>query len=201
MCPSNHFALFSYERSDNFVGEIAIEGTILDDLKLEKDTENSESDKTSEQSTTAFHNRSDQDVKTESENGPTLNGACKTNNSTNSEVGSVPERSNDECANLVHSSYGTIKKTVLYSPVGFLFQWTTTCPAGNPPFYSLLIAMLTATMALIMLIFGTANYAKWWFIFLLVIFILSSLCCLCFISLFIQDDSIRTFKVNVSLFC
>ena len=104
--------------------------------------------------------------------------------------------SNTECSTLVQSSYGTIKKTVLYSPVGFLFQWTTTCTAGNAPFYSLLLSISSASIVIIMLLFGGRDYGEWWFIMFLVFFIVVSIASLCFISLFIQDDSIQTFKVS-----
>jgi len=107
-----------------------------------------------------------------------------------------PNSSFTECSTLVQSSYGTIKKTVLYSPVGFLLQWTTICEAGSPPFYSLLLATGSASIAIIMLLFGDKSYGEWWFITFLVFFIIASILSLCFISLFIQDDSIKTFKVR-----
>ena len=148
--------------------------------------------------TTKLDSRADEEDKKVNLN--TTNGAqngfvLPTDNSNDNLV--IPSSANNtESSTLVQSSYGTIKKNVLYSPFGFLFQWTTSCAAGNPPFYSLLIAIGNALFAVIMLQFGNAFHTEWWFIILLVIFISISILSLCFISFFIQDDSIKTFKVR-----
>ena len=110
------------------------------------------------------------------------------------------DRSSDNSPLLSSAEYGTVKKSVLTSRFGFLFQWTTKYEAGNVPLYSLLLAIFCSTMATILLLFVSFEITQWWFITLLIILILTTILCLMLITAFNQDNSIRTFKVSFLCF-
>lgn len=101
----------------------------------------------------------------------------------------------NETTGLLSSQYGTVKKSVINSPYGFLFTWAQKYEAGNVPLYSLLLAIFCSTVASVMLLFAYSAISNWWFILILVVLILTSLCSITLIVFFVQDDSIKTFKV------
>lgn len=179
------------------MGHISSDDTKLDKLKDYEGQYQTLDNENGTSSTTQFDSRDEMGMKTEASNDQTLHSYNTPSKLSSLSVASLAPSSPDECSNLVQASYGSIKKSVLYSQFGFLFQWTSSWDPGVLPFYSLIIAMCNATFAVAMLIFGFSSLNQWWFIILLTIFLLFTLICLSFISCFVQDDSIKTFKVSV----
>ncbi|XP_078494501.1 cationic amino acid transporter 4-like [Ciona intestinalis] len=95
---------------------------------------------------------------------------------------------------IINSSFGTVKKSILHSRVGFLFEWTTAYAPGRIPFYILLSAMACSTTASAVALFVNQQ-DSWWYIS--IVSTLSVIACLLITTLrcFVQDDTIRTFKV------
>ncbi|XP_076811139.1 cationic amino acid transporter 4-like isoform X2 [Clavelina lepadiformis] len=170
----------SYHRSDNCVMEDSeeMEVTELKDIvkqSAEKKREGAQNEETLLR-TTELDSREDGELKYRSYDTMGCNDAA-------------------ENRALLPSEYGTIKKSILYSRLGFLVQWTAASKPGDLPFYSLMVAVSCSTSATIMLLFGIAHVSEWWFITIFVILVVTCLLCLGFISLFIQDDSIKTYQV------
>ena len=194
----NFFLNFSYKRSDDFLGNALPEDTKLDQLNGYKSEYQTLKNDNGDLLTTELNLQDEKEVKNKSHKETiNQNGTASNTTSYNSNnLTSTTSLSPDECSNLVQTNYGIIKKSVLYSPFGFLFRWTSSWEPGNLPFYSLLFAIFTATLAVVMLIFGFSLKNQPWYIILLIVFILLTLAFLCFISCFVQDGSIQTFKVE-----
>uniref|UniRef100_F6XYD9 Cationic amino acid transporter C-terminal domain-containing protein n=1 Tax=Ciona intestinalis TaxID=7719 RepID=F6XYD9_CIOIN len=99
-----------------------------------------------------------------------------------------------EDAPIINSSFGTVKKSILHSSFGFLFEWTTAYAPGRIPFYILLSAMACSTTASAVALFVNQQ-ESWWYISIVITLSVIAFLLIATLRCFVQDDTIRTFKV------
>ena len=96
---------------------------------------------------------------------------------------------------------GTIKESVLEAKYGYLLRRLDSLTPGNAPFYLLLVAILFATVAIAMLLFGHQHLHQAWFILLFIVFLAIAVLSLLSMLAFHQRDTIQTFAVKFMSTC
>ena len=106
------------------------------------------------------------------------------------------------CNNNDFELTGTLKPSIRKSQfaVGIL-SWTDRFKPGNVPVVSMFIAWIFTTAALAMLLFGSVYLSEWWYATIFALFFLIVLILVILMTMFVQDPTIETYKVNLKECC